>query len=95
MGVQALEVGGRARAADADVELGPQLPLQTVGAGEALPELGLGGGRARPALDAAARLEARQGGHEPGAGQVVGGREGLAVVPEGLDFSETIEFAAP
>ena len=71
------------RAADAEVELRPDLPLLGVGALEARTQLGIRRGCAAPALDAAVRLDPRDRRDEPGAGQVVRRREGLAGVGVG------------
>src|SRR5919201_2810338 len=60
VGVQALQpLRARSRAADPEVELGPNTALLLMRAAQALGELGILRHGARPALDAARRLDAR------------------------------------
>jgi hypothetical protein len=82
VGVEALEVLPPARARDPNRELRPQAPLLGVGALEAFAELGVFLCSARIALDTAPCLESGDPGHEPGAGQIEGGGEGLPVSSE-------------
>ena len=82
VGVEAFEVLAPARARDAHGQLGTQLPLLGVGALEALAKLRVLLRSARVAFDSALRFETRDRGHEPGTGQVEGGREGFAVSSE-------------
>ena len=82
VGMEALEVLAPACARDPHRELGPQAPLLGVGTLEALAELGVLLRGARVAVNPALRLDTGDPGHEPGAGQIEGGREGLAVSSE-------------
>src|SRR3954451_5828399 len=82
--VQALEAAGFApRAAEAEVELGPQATLFLVAELATAPQVRVASHRARPAFDAARRLESRHRRDEMPAGQPVGGRERLTLVVVG------------
>jgi hypothetical protein len=69
-------------AAHPEVELGPQPPLLGVSALQAPSQDGILGGGARPALDAAARLEPGHRRDELGTSKPERRRERLAVVVE-------------
>jgi len=77
--VKALQAAGARRPGDPARELWPQLALLLVRAFKALAKLRVLLDGARPALDAAVRLEPRDRRDELRAGRVVRGREGRAV----------------
>src|SRR5579871_2517983 len=84
MGVEALEAPVARRAADAGVELGPQLLLDRLSPAEALRQLGIVGGGLRPALDAPGGLDAGERRHEVAAAEPELGRERVPFAVERL-----------
>src|SRR6185503_7937368 len=82
VGMKAFEVLAAAGAGDPHRQLGPEPALLGVGAHEALAELRILLRSSGVALHPALRFQAGDSGHEPGTGQIEGGREGLAVRSE-------------
>src|SRR4051812_5932323 len=82
--MEALEAPAARGAADATRELGPQRPLLAVCALQARPELRVLGRRARPSVDAAGGLEARDLRDEVRAGDPELRRKRRAALVEGL-----------
>src|SRR4051812_11813845 len=82
--MEALEAPAARRAADAARQLGPQRPLLAVRALQARPELRVLGRGARPSLDAAGGLEARNLRDEVRAGDPELRRKRRAALVEGL-----------
>ena len=82
VGMETLEVLTTARAGDPYGELGPRLRCSASARSRLAPSSCVLLGLARVALDSSLGFDAGDAGHEPGAGQIEGGREGLPVSSE-------------